>query len=287
MLILAPDVALAQTDNPFSTPTSTPSDTSTTIEFSITLDNIQPSEECTPYGWTIIYDRTTLSPFDPYSTSRSYIQYVNGDLTTVNRVDEHSTYVQDAWVSHGTLTSVRAAGNYSIPLWTDTYQAESIEYIWHEDDLVWQIQATLTCEAGEITEYTLTSEPVPANHDPLPDPESVHNLVVATEAISVYGNPYQKKDSFGTIETCQTFFIGNPWTPRASITTWIHESVTDHDLPFFDGSTRLPIIDVADDYGQPLLEQCGGESATTPELTPAEEVAPDEDVPASTSTPVG
>jgi hypothetical protein len=227
-------------------------------EFSITVDNVRAPSACTPSGWAIIYDRTT-SDLDASTLTRYFVQYVNHDLNFVHYwTSGYSAYVQDYWVTAGTVMGARANGNYTIPLWTDTYQAESIEYILLADEVIWEIRAALTCENGEVTAYALTSEPAQGTRDALP--EFTQNLVLALDDIPRYDNPYTQAEYLGTIKACQTFFITSIYRPRASISVWARESFTGHDILLFEGSTRLPIVDVAEDYGQPdgqsLLEAC-------------------------------
>jgi hypothetical protein len=226
-------------------------------EFSITIDAVRTPSECTPTGWSITYSRTTtFSDLDASTLTRYFVQYVNNDLNFVHYWGSgYSAYMQDYWVSAGTESSARAIGDYVIPLRTDTYHAESIEYILQADEVIWGIWATLTCESGEVVAYEATSRPVQNTRDALP--VFTHNLVLALDDIPLYGNPYTRTDYLGTIEACQTFFITSIYRPRASISVWAHESITGHDILLFDGSHRLPIVDVAEDYGQKICGQYG------------------------------
>ena len=233
-------------------------------EFSITVDNVHAPSACTPSGWAITYDRTTtFSDLNAYTLTRYFVQYVNDELNFVHYWGSgYSAYVQDYWVTAGTVSGARAHGDYTIPLWTDTYHAESIEYILLADEVIWEIRVSLICEKGEVAAYELTSEPTQGSRDALP--EFTENLVLALDDIPLYGNPYTQTEYLGTIEACQTFFITRIYLPRASISVWATESFTGNDILLFDGSTRLPIVDVADDYGQPdgppVLEACALES---------------------------
>jgi hypothetical protein len=221
-------------------------------EFSITIDTVRAPSECTPTGWSITYSRTTtFSDLDASTLTRYFVQYVNSDLNFVHYWGSgYSAYVQDYWVSAGTESNARAIGDYAIPLWTDTYHAKSIEYILQGDEVIWEIWATLTCENGKVAAYEVTSEPVKNTRDALP--EFTQNLVLALDDIPVYGNPYTRTDYLGTIKACQTFFITSIYRPRASISAWAHESITGHDILLFDGSHRMPIVDVPEDYGQKI-----------------------------------
>jgi hypothetical protein len=238
-------------------------------EFGITVDNVRAPSACTPSGWAITYDRTTaFSDLDTSTLTRYFVQYVDDDLNFVHYWNSgYSAYVQDYWVTAGTLPGARANGNYTIPLWTDTYQAESIEYILLADEVIWEIRAVLTCERGEVAAYELTSEPAQGTRDTLP--EFTRNRVLALDDIPRYRNPFAQTGYLGTIKACQTFFITSIYLPRASILVWARESLTGRDILLFDGSTRLPIVDVPEDYGkpggQPILQACAPEP--DPELT--------------------
>ena len=248
MLLVLPQTAVARSD-------SSPA-------FSVTVDHVRAPSGCTPSGWTISYDRTTtFSDLDASALTRYFVQYVDGELNFVHYWESgYSAYVQDYWVNAGTVTSARASGSYPIPLWTDTYQAEAIEYILLADAVIWQIRATLTCENGEVAAHDLTSEPAQGPRDTLPD--FTRNRVLALEDIPRYRNPYAQTGYLGTIPACLTFFITGIYQPRASISVWARESLTGRDMLLFDGSTRLPVVDVAENYGkpdgQPILDICRG-----------------------------
>ncbi|MCB9455574.1 MAG: hypothetical protein H6671_06275 [Anaerolineaceae bacterium] len=196
--------------------------------FNITLNNIHPPTRCTPSYWAITYDRTTsFSDIDASTLTRYFVQYINNDLNLVHYWESgYSEYVQDYWVSAGTEIGERAVGAYTVPFWTDTYQAESIEYILKGDEVIWVLRATLTCEQGEVVAYDIISEASQGTRDALPD--IPHNLVVALEDIPLYGNPQTQTDYWGTIQACQTFFITDIRIPRASILVWGRESITGH-----------------------------------------------------------
>jgi hypothetical protein len=214
------------------------------------------------------YDRTTtISDLDVSALTTYSIQYVNGDLNLVHYWGSgYNAYVQDYFVSAGTETFVRTGGYYAIPLWSDTYQAVSIEYTVlmdgpfnivtprDEDQVLWEIRTSLTCEQGEVTAYDITSSPV-EGMTRADLPEFTQNLVLAVEDFPLYTNPYTHRGYLGMIEACQTFFVTDLYQPRASITTYIHESITDHDVPL---SSDDPLLDVPDDYGQPGAETIEG-----------------------------
>ena len=243
LLMLSPYAAQAQTMLP--------------APFRITLDNIQPPTECTPYGWAVTYNRITSASLEQPQTSRDFFQYVDGDLTASRVVDRHSPYVQDSWIAAGTQKEARFGASYVVPLWTESYEAATDEYISLGDDVLWRLRAALTCNAGEVTDFSFTSEAVEMKRDDLPQFE--RNLVIALEDIPLSSNALTQNGDLGMIHACQTFFIGATWTPRASISEWTTESSTGHDLLLF-GSEWLPLLDVAEDYGQPgghpALEQC-------------------------------
>lgn len=228
--------------------------------FSITVGNVRVPSTCTSSGWAITYDRTTtISDLDASALTNYFVQYVDYDLNLVHYWGSgYSGYVQNYWISAGTVTHAKATGYYAIPLWHDTYQAESIEYIVLKegpfnivassdtDEVIWEIRASLTCENGVVTLADVTSAPVQSTRGDLP--EFRQNLVLALDDFSLYTNSYAQTGYLGTIRACQTFFITDIYVPRASITTYIHESITGHDIPL---DTGMPIVDVPDDYGQP------------------------------------
>jgi hypothetical protein len=246
VLLVFPQESLAQSGN--------------SPEFSITVDHVHTPSTCTPSGWGITYDRTTtFSDLDASALTRYFVQYVDNDLNFVHYWGSgYSAYVQDYWVAAGSIMSARASGSYAIPLWTDTYQAESIEVILLADEVIWQIRAALTCENGEVTAYELTSEPAQGTREALP--EFTRNRVLALEDIPRYRNPYAQTGYLGTIHACQTFFITSIYQPRASISVWARESLTGRDILLFDGSMRQPVVDVPENYGKPggppLLDAC-------------------------------
>lgn len=240
-------------------------------EFSITVDNVHAPNACTPSGWAITYDRTTtFSDLNAYTLTRYFVQYVNDELNFVHYWgSDYSAYVQDYRVTAGIVSGAKARGDYTIPLWTDTYHAESIEYILLADEVIWEIRALVVCEKGEVVAYELTSELTQGLREALP--EFTGNLVLALDDIALYDNPYTHTEYLGTIEACQTFFITRFYRPRASISVWGTESITGSDILLVDGSRGLPIVDVADDYdqpdGQPVLETCAVEF--NPPVAPA------------------
>ena len=232
-------------------------------KFNITVDNVRAPTECKPYRWEIPYERTTkISNLDALSLTRYFVQYINDDLNLVHYWGSgYDAYVQDYWVSAGTDAYARASATYTIPFWTDTYEAESIEYILNGDQVIWEIRAALSCENGEVTDYALTSEPTYGRRDWLPKPRK--NLVLALEEIPLYSNSSQMVSAH-TIKACETFYVDKVYMPRASVLVWAHEADSDYDILLFDGSQHLRIVDVAEDYGQPdgqpVLDECADKS---------------------------
>ena len=242
-----------------------------TPQFSISVDNVLGPDICTTSGWTITYDRTTISTdtsdqimgMDTSALTSYVVQYVNDDINLVHYWGSgYSGYVQDYMVATGTKTSARAGGYYAIPLASDTYQAETIEYIVlmdgpfnivaaaDEDQVIWEVRASLTCEDGLVTAYEISSSFARDTRGNLP--QFTQNLVLALDDVKLYTNPYAHRGYLGTIRACQTFFVTDIWMPRASITTMIHESLTDHDVPLVPD---MPFVDVPDNYGQPGAAQ--------------------------------
>lgn len=244
LLLHLPPAAQAQTVTP-------PAD------FSITISSVQPPTECTPGGWVVRYERTTSASLDQPTTSRDFFQYVDGDLTASSVLDAHSNYVQDSWITAGTQADARFGTSYAVPLWQDSYEAATDEYISLGDRVIWKLHAALTCSAGVVSNFAFTSEAVAMTRDELPRFE--HNLVIALEDIPLSSSPLAPTGDLGTIKACQTFFIGPIWTQRASTSVWTTESLTGHNLLLF-GTKRLPLLDVPEDYGQPggtpALPQC-------------------------------
>jgi hypothetical protein len=232
-------------------------------QVTIEVGAISPPTECGPHGWRATYERkTTISgTWDMMSRPRYFVQYVNDDLNLVYYWESgYSAYVQDYMLNTGTDPYARIGGYYTIPLWTDTYHAVSIEYIVEADQVLWEVRAELDCQDGTVVDFQLTSQAAEGTLETLPQPNE--NLVVALEDIPRYSNTYNQTGYLGTILACQTFYISGIYMPRASISTWAVDSITKQPILLSDGSTPLAIIDVAENYGQPggqpILDECSG-----------------------------
>jgi hypothetical protein len=228
----------------------------------IEISEVTPPEECDENGWTIRYERTTTLPAtvagNPWT--RYFVQYVDGDLNLVHYWGSgYSAYIQDYWISAGTQNA-RVSGSYVVPLWTDSYHAVNVEYVLYGDRVLGEVRAELECEAGAVVEYAITSEAVDTTRDALPEPDL--NLVLALDDIPRYRLPYSRSDFLGTIHECQTFFLSDIRQPRASIAVWGRDSITGESMVLFDGVTDVPLVDVAEDYGQPdgqpIVDACTG-----------------------------
>ena len=246
-LLVLPHLALAQeaTEEP---------------SFQITIKDVVPPEACTETGWRITYQRTTdLGEYVGTPLWRYYVQTVNGDLNLVHYWDSgYSGYVQDYMLLGNPFRDNVTSSYYPVPLWSDTYEAETIEYILDGDAVIWETHATLTCAAGLVVAADVVSQPAQTTRAALPVPDD--NLVLALDEFPIYDSPYGSTHELGTIKACQTFFISDIQMRRASIATYARESITGHLFTLSNGSLQAPLVDVAEDYGQPggqpTLEAC-------------------------------
>ncbi|MBI5959859.1 MAG: hypothetical protein HY866_14050 [Chloroflexi bacterium] len=240
-----------------------PSRAETQPSFGITIDAVNAPTECGPHGWWISYTRTTtFSEIEASSLTRYFVQIVNDDINLVHYWGSgYNAYVQDYWVTAGTNPIALAGGSYAIPLWSTSYEAETLEYILHGDQVIWQVRAAVTCEDGVVTQYSLRSEPYERPREALP--ALAQNLVLALDNIPRYRNTFTQTDYLGTIEACQTFFVTDVYKPRASISVWVVESLTNQPILINDPNNPPPIVDVADDYGQPggqpVIAECAAD----------------------------
>lgn len=227
--------------------------------FNISVKGIRAPTTCSQRGWAITYDRTTtITSITASTLTRYFVQYVNHDLNLVHYWGSgYSAYVQDYWVAAGIQPAARAVGTYPIPIWSDTYQAETIEFILQADTVIWALRATLTCDQGKVTAFAISSQPANNDRDTLP--KAARNLVLALEDIPRYGNSFTKENYLGTIKACQTFYLSRIYQPRASISVWAVESLTGKAI-LLNGADAPRIVDVAEDYGQqggqPILKEC-------------------------------
>jgi hypothetical protein len=232
-------------------------------QVTIEIGAITPPTTCTESGWSASYERKTTrsGTWDLLSRPRYFVQYVNDDLNLVHYWGSgYDQYVQDYMLNTGTDPYARTGGYYTVPLWTDTYRAVSIEYIVEADRVLWEVRAELDCQDGQVIDFRLTSQAAEGTLETLPQPGE--NLVLALEDIPLYSNP-NKTGYLGTIAACQTFFISSINRPRATISTWAVDSITKQPILLLtDGSFRLPVVDVAENYGQPggqpILDPCTG-----------------------------
>jgi len=232
----------------------------TASPFQITLEDVVLPETCTASGWRFTYQRTTdLGDYQRTPLWRYFVQTVDGHLNLAHYWGSgYGAYVQDYMLAGNPLRDNMTASGYSVPLWSDTYEAEVVEYILDGDAVIWEIRATLKCEAGLVVEADIVSQPVETTRAALPAPGD--NLVLALEEIPIYAYPTSTTHRLGEIRACQTFFLSDIRLPRASITTLGRESITGHEIVLGGGISPVPIVDVAEDYGQPggqpTLEAC-------------------------------
>ena len=247
LLVVLPYAALAQdaTDEP---------------AFRITLEDVVLPETCSETGWRFAYQRViNAGSYSGTQLWRYFVQKVDGDLNLVDYWGSgYSAYVQDYMLFGNPLREDVTAGSYPIPLSSDTYEAEVLEYILDGDAVIWEIRATLRCEAGVVIHADIVSEPADTTRAALPVPGD--NLVLALEDIPIYEYPFSTTRLLGTIKACQTFFVSGIRMPRASISTYARESITGHEIVLSGGLSPVSLVDVAEDYGQPggqpTLEAC-------------------------------
>ena len=228
--------------------------------FAITLEDIVMPEQCSPHGWRIGYERTvTRGGYAQTPLWRYFVQRVDGDLNLVDYWGSgYGAYVQDYMLMGNPLRSGVTTGSYIVPLWSDTYEAETIEYVLDGDHVIWEIRATVRCEDGVVTEAEIVSEAADGTRESLPEPED--NLVLALDDITIYRYAGLNAEPLGTIRACQTFFLSDIRMRRASITTYGTESLTGHEIVIAGGLSPVPLVDVAEDYGQlagqPIHDAC-------------------------------
>jgi len=241
------------------------------FSINVEIGDITPPESCSPSYWTISHERTTtisgarpstdLGRY-PSAVMRYVVQYVDGDVNLVHYWGSgYSAYVQDYMVSSQTENFASAKGSYAVPLWSDTYEAVTVQYLLYQDRVVWEIRASLECDGGEVVAYEITSQAADGTREELPKPG--RNLVLALDDIRRYRDPFNNKGYLGTIRACQTFYVSDIYMPRASISTWARESLTGQNMLIGGGPPPpLPIVDVHEDYGQPggqpILDPCTG-----------------------------
>ncbi|GEM_PF-4478105 len=228
----------------------------------VTVHDITPPQTCDEHGWRIEYTRDVT--FNGDRAWRYFVQYVNDDINLVHYWGSgYSAYVQDYWVLNETGISESVSAYYAIPLWTTTYEAVNVEYVLDGDHVLWEIRTTLTCEAGVVTNYEIVSQAADLERDDLPEPKA--NLVLTMNDIVLFGasNDRGTREILGTIAACQTFFVSEIFTPRASITTYATIELTD--TPIAISGVRNPpvLIDVAENYGQAggqaIIDECAGD----------------------------
>jgi hypothetical protein len=220
----------------------------------IELSGVKPPPRCSPAGWVIGYrQKTSGGKSTPATLTRYVVQYVNDDLNLAHYWRSgYSSYAQDYTIFPGEF-SVWTSVNYIVPLPSSTYRATTVIYVLHEQQVVWEIRAAINCMDGLVVSHSLTSQVASGNRDALPRPS--RNLVLALGDIAL------DQRSAGVISACQTFYISDIVQARASTTVYGRESIAGTRLRLVGGPT-LPIIDVAEDYGQPggtpLVAQCVG-----------------------------
>ncbi len=257
LVMAAFDSAQAQTATPNPPP------------FSITIDKVMPPQNCTSILWQIPFDSTVTGfyDYDRFDTIGYYIiQYVDGSPVYGRWFGrEYDRRLVTQYLLQ--MEEFRLAfGNYLPRYWTDSYQATTEMYVAFGDDVVWKISGAITCDQGQVTDYAVTSEPLTATRADVPTFE--HNLVLALDDIPLY-EQYEGKhrnNYLGTIQACQTFFVGDYHSQHPDTLFLAPKSLTDHEVLLFDGYGLTPIVDVAEDYGQPggqpVLDEC---AAVTPE----------------------
>jgi hypothetical protein len=266
LLFIVPMAVQAQDVTPEATPLLSPTG------FSISVTNVQAPTECSAGGWVIVYDRTTtFGSIDRSTLARYSVRYLDDDLYAVSDEVPGSDYIADYWATSGSTVPFERVGSGYTPLWwSNNYHAAAIEYVLQGDAVIWALRAALTCENGAVVDYEITSEPVEnMTRDALPTIE-LHrqNLVLALEDFVMH--EYGTNPNPGTIRACQTFFISDLQQNRASILLTARQSITGTRIYLFDG-TWVPVVDVAEDYGQPggqpIIAACAGATATA-EATP-------------------
>ncbi len=231
-------------------------------QFEVKIGTIRAPKTCTTSGWYVSYDRTTtVSGYPTSELTRYFVQYVGQDVNLVHFWGSgYDAYVQDYWIQPGPDSLAHVSTSYNISLWTNTYHAVNQEYILYKDQVIWQVRAELDCQKGRVKAFQMTSEAAQGSRASLPAPSP--NLVVALKDIKRYDNPYSTSNYVGTIKACQTFTISGIRMPRASISVYATESVTGKEIQLIGGTSRPPIVDVAENYGQPggqpILSACAG-----------------------------
>lgn len=227
----------------------------------IALSEVKPPTRCTPWGWVMSYRQETSGGKATLATLTRYVvQYVNDDLNLVHyRGSGFSAYTQD-YTIYPVMSWVRSAGSYVVPLPSSTYRATTIVYVLSDNDVVWEIRASIECTDGKVINHSLTSQASSGNRDTLPQPG--RNLVLALGDIALKeSNISYTTRAAGVISACQTFYISEIIQVRASTTVYARESLAGTRLRVLGGPT-LPIIDVPDNYGQPggmpIVAQCVG-----------------------------
>jgi hypothetical protein len=241
------------------------------FSINVEIDDITPPESCSSSYWAINFvRRTTISGAHlstdltryPSAVMSYVVQYVDGDVNLVDYWGSgYSAYVQDYMVPSQTDNFASARGSYAIPLWSDTYEAVTVEYLLYQDRVVWEIRASLECDGGDVAAYDIISQAAEGDRADLPKPG--RNLVLALDDIPRYRDPFKETGYLGTIRACQTFYISDIYMPRASISTWARESITGQNMLIGGGPPPRPlIVDVHEDYGQPggqpIVDACTG-----------------------------
>lgn len=244
--------------------TSAQAQEATESPFSITLSNIELPATCSESGWRIDYHRTYPDGYYSPDPARYNVQRVNGDVVHVDYWGSgYSAYIQDYFVSNGQLRDYWFSSSYTVPLADDTYQAETIEFIYDGDRVIWETRATLTCDDGVVTAADIVSLPTDSTLAELPAPGE--NLVLALGDIPIYRNNVGTNGVLGTIHACQTFYLSDVRRPRASISILATESITGHTIYLYD-TERAPLVDVDEDYGQPggqpILDVCAEDTSS-------------------------
>lgn len=237
----------------------------TASPFQITLENVVPPETCTEFGWRFTYERIIVEgEYARKTLWRYFVQTVDGDLNLVDFWESgYNAYVQDYMLHGNPLRDDATSAGYAVRLSSNTYNAESIEYVLDGDAVIWEIRATVRCEAGIVVEADIVSQPVNTTREALPLPGD--NLVLALDDIPIYEYPTSTTHLLGTIRACQTFFLSDIRMPRASISTYGRESITGHEIVLSGGLSPTRLVDVAEDYGQPggqpILSDCSQDAS--------------------------
>jgi hypothetical protein len=233
----------------------------------VTVSNVHPGPHCSEYRWSIRHDLEVdfVAPLE--NVPMTYIvQTVDDDITLVrfwgsgySSQTDHTSFTWNYEVVEGSNNEL-IPWDFVIPLPDKTYQSRTDVYILDGDNIIWKIQAEVTCERGDIIAYNLTSEAAAGTTADLPTPGS--NLVLALEDTPIYRseNVADLEEPSLIIESCQTFSVSDIHVtrPQSGITAGFVEGT--ESIVFLPPYSKF--VDVGEDYGQPggepIADACRG-----------------------------